>query len=198
MGNRIFAASAVIAATIMAVQPISASGNDKTSHSISTTHSILAASVERLADESPSWRDAMRLIGATGRRTVLTTPDEVTGFDVHKLAQAVAVADAQSRVNTVVVVVNIELLQRLSGLPVDAVQFKADLDRIVAHEVYGHAVPYLVAGHLSGECADPEPGQRATDACSIQRENVIRKEVGLGRRLDYGRESLTFARRYER
>jgi hypothetical protein len=196
MGNRVLAIGVVIAATFMAVRPTSAFEQDKRDGAVSVSHPILAASVDRLALESASWRDAMRAIAAVGRRAVVMTPDEVTGFDTQTLAQALAIADDQSRVNTVAVVINLDLLQRLSGLPVDAVQFKDDLDRIVAHEVYGHAVPYLIAGHMSGECADPGPGQRATDACSIKRENLIRKEVGLGRRVDYGRESLTFARRY--
>jgi hypothetical protein len=32
--------------------------------------------------------------------------------------------------------------------------------------------------------ADPAPGQRATSACAIKRENLIRKELGLGRPVD--------------
>lgn len=199
MGNRILAIGSVIAATFLAVQPISAS-NPATADSsnIRVAHPILAASIERLAAESASWRDAMRAVAATGRKTVVVTPEDVTGFDSQLLAQALALADEESRVDTVLVVVNLALLQRLSGLPVEAVQFKDDLDRIIAHEVFGHAVPYLLAGHLAGECSDPVEGQRVTDACAIRRENQIRKELGLGRRLEYGRASLTFARRHER
>jgi hypothetical protein len=59
--------------------------------------------------------------------------------------------------------------------------------------VYGHAVPYLEAGHLSGRCADPEPGQPATQSCAIQRENVVRAELRLGRRTDAALGGLILA-----
>ncbi len=177
MGNRILAIGSVIAATFLAVQQISAFNPEKAAAShVSVTHPILAASLERFSAESVSWRDAMRAVAATGRKTVVVTPEDVTGFDSQLLAQALALSDEESRVDTVLVVVNLALLQRLSGLPVEAVQFKDDLDRIIAHEVFGHAVPYLLAGHLAGGCSDPVAGQRATDACAIKRENQIRKE----------------------
>jgi hypothetical protein len=70
-----------------------------------------------------------------------------------------------------------------------------DLDRILVHEIYGHAVPYLLAGDLSGRCADPQPQERAVDACSIQRENAVRAQLGLGRRVDYGLGDLNLSRR---
>jgi len=81
-------------------------------------------------------------------------------------------------------------------LPMKAIDFEDDLDRIVAHEIYGHAIPVLMAGSLSANCADPASGQSALTSCAVQRENVIRRETGLGRRLDYGRDSLALARRY--
>jgi hypothetical protein len=68
--------------------------------------------------------------------------------------------------------------------------FEADLDRILVHEIYGHAVPYLLAGDLSGRCPDPGPNEPARDACSIRRENAVRVELGLGRRGDHGLSSL--------
>ena len=108
------------------------------------------------------------------------------------------VSDAAGRVDLVVVMVNLDLMQKLSRLPVTAVDFEDDLDRILAHEVYGHAIPFLLAGHLSGKCADPVAGQSAIASCVIQRENVIRKEMRLGQRLEYGRDSLALARRFER
>ena len=93
-----------------------------------------------------------------------------------------------------VIVVNLRLVQdthdaRLS-VPRD---FEADLDRILVHEIYGHAVPYLLAGNLSGRCADPKKGESASDACAIRRENAVRAELGLGRRDDHGLYSLALA-----
>jgi hypothetical protein len=118
------------------------------------------------------------------------------GFDDGVLAEAIPIVGQNSEIDAVVVVVNLRLVQeshdaRLS-LPRD---FEADLDRILVHEVYGHAVPYLLAGDLSGKCPDPRADESAADACSIQRENAVRAELGLGRRADHGHSSLALAAR---
>ena len=168
-------------------------------------HPVLAASLARLYAGSPRWRDALDAVADTGRRVVLITPDKVrvrdesggpdTPFDPDVLAEVQPIADDWSRVDTVVVVINVPLLDRLysDATPAD---LDADLDRILAHEVYGHAIPYLLAGHLAGKCADPLPKQRATDACAIKRENEIRSELRLGERREYGLNGLTIARRF--
>lgn len=196
MTSRVLKVGIVIAALFVAAPAASA---QESAAPLDVWHPVLAASVERLSSKSPSWRDALSAVAATGRRTVVTATDKVEGpFDINALAQAHPVLDEQQRIDTVVVVINIELMQRLSGLPVKAVQFEDDLDRILAHEVFGHAIPYLLAGSLAGHCADPAQGQRATDACAIKRENLIRKEVRLGQRFDHGREGLALARRSQR
>jgi hypothetical protein len=40
------------------------------------------------------------------------------------------------------------------------------------------------------------PGQRATEACAIKRENTVRSELRLGERRDYGLGGLAMTRRY--
>ena len=168
-------------------------------------HPVLAASLSRLYAGSTKWRDALHAVADTARRVVLVTPDKVrvrdddggtdAPFDPDVLAEAHPIADEWSRVDTVIVVINLPLLEKLFSDATSA-DLAADLDRIVAHEVYGHAVPYLLAGHLSGKCADPLPRQRATDACAIKRENDIRGELRLGRRREYGLDGLAMTRRY--
>ena len=102
-----------------------------------------------------------------------------------------------SQVPLVLVVVNIPLLrqmyhsQQLSS-PTDVYR---DLDRIVVHEVYGHAFPYLLAGDVSGHCPDAAPGQPAIEACAVQRENAVRSELRLGLREDAGLNGLSLVRR---
>ena len=168
-------------------------------------HPILAASVARLYAGSPRWRKALDEVVNTGRRVVVVTPDKVrvrdaaggeeTAFDANVLAEVQPMADEWSRVDTVVVVVNLPLFEQLYS-DASAADLEVDLDRILAHEVYGHAIPYLLAGHLSGKCADPVRGQRPTDACAIKRENEIRGELRLGERRGYGLDGLTIARRF--
>jgi len=191
---QILKAGIVVAA--LGVAAATASAQEAATGPLQVSDPILAASVERLSAESASWRDGFGAVMATGRQAVLVTPDAIkSGFDSEKLAQAQPIVDDGSGIDTVVVVINLELLQRLSGLPVKAIEFERDLDRIVAHEVYGHAIPLLIAGSLAGNCADPAAGQSAGEACAIKRENVIRKEMRLGLRFDYGREGLALARR---
>lgn len=168
-------------------------------------HPVLSASLARLYAGSARWRQALDEVLNTGRRVVVVTPDKVrvrdhsggpdTPFDPDVIAEVQPLADDWSRVDTVVVVINVPLLEKLYSDATYA-DLDADVDRILAHEVYGHAIPYLLAGHLSGKCADPSPRQRATDACAIKRENEIRSELRLGERRNYGLESLAVARRY--
>jgi hypothetical protein len=172
---------------------------------VASDHPELRAALERIDRGSPSWRAAMAAVAATGRRVVVLTPDQVivrnartnaqTAFDPSTVAEAAPVADEHGQVSAVLVVVNVAVMQELHdrhrSLPGE---FYADLDRVLAHEVYGHAVPYLIAGHVSGRCPDPEPGTPALSSCAIQRENVVRAELRLGRRTDHSLASLGLAR----
>lgn len=170
-------------------------------------HPTLSESLARIHAGSPRWRKALDEVVNTGRRVVVVTPDKVrvrddgggpdTPFDPNVIAEVQPMADEWSRVDTVVVVVNLPLLGRLYG-DASPIDLGADLDRILAHEIYGHAIPYVLAGHLSGKCADPSPGQRATDACAIKRENEIRDELRLGQRREYGLSGLTIASAFAR
>jgi hypothetical protein len=175
------------------------------SPSLVTTHPTIQAAIDRVSRRSALWRDAAETTRALGRRVVILTPDQVVvpdeagrlrPFDRTVPAEVSPVVRDGFLVDVVMVVVNLPLIEsvhdRHGTLPAE---FEADLDRILVHEVYGHAVPYLLAGNLSGRCADPRPGQRAIDACAIRRENAVRAELGLGRRVDAGLQGLTLARR---
>jgi hypothetical protein len=167
------------------------------------THPLVRASLDRLWDGSPSWRASLQGL-PRDRTVVVLTPDEVRvqdgrrtrPFEADLLGEVTPVAENDGRIRQVVVVVNVPLIEstharRLSTLS----ELYADLDRVVAHEVFGHAIPYLVAGDVSGRCADPAAGERPEDSCAIRRENLIRAELGLGRRTDAGLFGLALARR---
>ena len=171
-----------------------------------TSHPRLRASLERIERRSRLWKaDVMALRGG-GSRVLVLTPEQVVvadsldgegagTFDAGVVAAAAPVPDRGSRVREVLVVVNLPLIDRAHSrtrsLPGE---IDLDLDLILAHEVYGHALPYLLAGDLSGRCADPVPGQKATEACAIRRENAIRAELGVAARQSGGLESLLLAR----
>jgi hypothetical protein len=174
---------------------------------ISTTNPVFQGSLDRMAQRSALWREALETLRISGRRAVIVTPEQVrlaprhdqqnARFDDAFVAEVAPVVQDGSRVDLVLVVVNLALLQerhhRQQLLPIE---FDMDLDRILVHEVYGHAVPLLLAGDLSGRCPDPQPRERAADACSIRRENAVRAELGLGRRVDYGLLGLNLSRRF--
>ena len=194
MGRALCIVGGLVLAIVAAPLPVWA--QDATPGPLVVSHGVLASSVQRLTSQSASWREAVNAVAATGRRALIITPDQMkTPIEPSTLAQVFPMADDQARVETVLVVVNLELLHKLSGLPVTAVDFEDDVDRLIAHEVYGHAIPFLLSGSLAGKCADPVAGQSAIASCVIQRENVIRREMRLGLRSEYGRESLAIARR---
>jgi hypothetical protein len=117
-------------------------------------------------------------------------------FDGSTLAEVSPVVGENGAVEAVMVVMNVALLDSLhTRLGSPAREFEADLERVLAHEVYGHAVPYLLAGSMAGRCSDPGPGEPATEACSIRRENAVREQAGLGRRADYELNGLALGRR---
>lgn len=165
----------------------------------------LQASLERIGRGSSLWREALEALRGTGRRAFVLTPDQVVvadaedetvagAFDSSILAAAAPVREQDSKVQEVLVVVNLPLIQQIHDRRGSLeIELQTDLDRILVHEVYGHALPYLLAGNLSGRCADPSPDQSASDACSVQRENAVREELRLGRRTGYGIEGLWLA-----
>jgi hypothetical protein len=172
---------------------------------IATNHPTLQQSLNRLFAGSARWRTAVKEIQSLGRKAVVVTPrnvrvkdpenGKVRPFEDDVIAEVQPLAEFETRVDAVVVVVNLDLLQRLQGPFTTLGDFEDDLDRVLAHEVYGHAFPYLLAGDLSGKCADPLSGQKPADACAIKRENEIRADLRLGQRREYGLDGLTLARR---
>ena len=169
------------------------------------THPTLLASLQRIWRGSPLWREAVASVRKTGRHVLVATPADVRltdhnrnrrVFDPEVLAETYPVLDEDARVPTVVVVVNLRLVQAMHDDRLSVRRdFDGDLDRILVHEIYGHAVPYLLAGDMSGRCADPKPGESASAACAIRRENAVRAELGLGRRAEGGLYSLALAMR---
>jgi hypothetical protein len=204
--------AAVLALGVGALSPgVLAAGGDpredaQSSPTIVVGNPALRASLDRIYRGSATWRAELDRVAQSGRRIVVLTADqvvvsdggpgaEVESFDPGVLAEVSVIAGSGSRVDAVLVAVNLTLLNEAHHrLGSTWSQRDADLDRILVHEVYGHALPYVVAGDVSGRCADPAKGERAVDACAIRRENAVRAELGLGRRADPGLMSLALAR----
>ena len=105
----------VFAAMIVIATPFSAFAQETADGPIRVRHPALASSVDRLSVQSRTFRAALDALAPTGRRAVLTTPGQVGDFDRTVLAQAFPLTDADARIDTVVVVINLELLQKLRG-----------------------------------------------------------------------------------
>lgn len=204
---RHFSWAVLAAAFTVATTPVRADIPTKPlTGAVVTNSPILQSSLNRLFVKSESWRRDVKAVEAAGRKAVVVTPKHILvkdpksgkerAFDDDVIAEVQPLAEHETRVDAVVVVINVALLERMQGTFATPGDFEDDLDRIIAHEVYGHAIPYLLAGDLSGKCADPVKGQRAEDACAIKRENQIRSELKLGNRSDYGLSGLALARRF--
>lgn len=199
----------LLASVSMAAPPLSA---QVTRRDVMRTAPVFATDVElqealaRIASASPSWRAALDSVAASGRMVLVVTPSEVViaddgsepvsdAFDPTSLAEAAPVVSTDGAVNVVLAVINLPLLRDAhASLGTSPRDYEADLERLLIHEVYSHAVPYLLVGNLSGRCPDPVDGQRAVEACSIRRENQLRSELGLGPRSDYGLSDLAVGR----
>jgi hypothetical protein len=167
-------------------------------HAQADSRAVLAANPivrEALAGlwSSATWANALDSVQSAGGRVLVVTLPELTGlserFAKEELAETNPVVLDDGTVPTVMVIVNIGLLQQMHSRAGGAEErFRQDLQRILIHEIYGHAVPYLLANSLSGRCADPRPGWFR--GCSVDRENVVRNELNLGRRVGYDLSGL--------
>jgi hypothetical protein len=165
----------------------------------------IRSAIERLEEKSALWRDALERVADLDRRVLIVTPDRIVvregsgamdAFDGATLAEVSPVPGSNGAIDAVMVVINVALLDSLHArLGSSPEEFEADVERVLAHEVYGHAIPYLLAGSVEGQCPDPRPGESPRDSCSIRRENDVRREAGLGERTDYELEGLALGRR---
>jgi hypothetical protein len=64
--------------------------------------------------------------------------------------------------------------------------FDAAVDAVIIHEVWGHLVPVARYGAELGRCDDPRAGEPDEESCVMQREAMVRRELGLAPRAGYG------------
>jgi hypothetical protein len=64
-------------------------------------------------------------------------------------------------------------------------QLEEAIDAILIHELWGHLVPVAEARSLDSHCSDPVPRQSELASCVMQRENDLRREMGLRPRTRY-------------
>jgi len=161
---------------------------------------LLAERMELLNERSPTWKTAVDSLWGTSFRVLVGTPDQVrrlvpelADHPLDNLGEVIPLLSSTGEMIGAVAVVDVETLTemvRAAGLPRSVLE--EDLDRILIHEVYGHVVPFA----LSGGCADPLPGETVLSACSIRRENRIRRELDMPVRTTYDLRGLTVGQVY--
>lgn len=164
----------------------------------------LAARVHLLEERSSHFSDAMALARSTRIPVVIGTPAQVRERVAHRfsLGERMAqgylaeflvrrVAPDSPNIDLIVIRIPLQDLQRvpwwrrIRGASVVQHWIDETVDAILIHEIWGHLTPILEAGDYTGKCPDPVPGQPARDACVMQRENALRRELGLKPRTEY-------------
>lgn len=162
----------------------------------------LEAAFQLLLERSPTFASAIAAIEASGmlrvrigyRNHVMRNYERLLGED---RSAAVFLSDDPLRYPTgnvqchVRVVFFTETLEDelvWAGVPEDVLVL--DLALVLAHEVFGHLVPFAEQGVTlwPTPCRDPDRARaRRTTGCAVDRENVIRSELGVPERLSYAR-----------
>jgi hypothetical protein len=173
------------------------------SAAILSTQPRLVALVNRLLVRSRTFAREAARVAARGRHITVVARREVPWNALKRdgevryvdgsAAVALPLSDNDGKVRTFLVVIDYSMLGRLfRKQSLHEQDVETDLTRLLIHEIYGHAMPWLLNGRAGG-CFDPAPGQLPVSACSIRRENRIRKELGLGPRTDFGLDSFAMA-----
>jgi hypothetical protein len=174
------------------------------SAAILSTQPRLVAALNRLLSRSRAFAREAAWLAARGKHVTVVARREVpwaalarsagARFNRESAAAAMPLSDADGKVRNFLVVVDLAMLGRLEREKhFVRSDIEKDITRLLIHEIYGHAMPWLLNGERGG-CFDPGPGQLPVNACSIRRENRIRGELGLGRRIDFGLDSFAVGR----
>lgn len=161
----------------------------------------LQAAYDLLLKRSPSFAVAMDQVESSGmlrvrigyRQHVMRSHERLLG---EERAAAVFLADAvgystgypQCHVRVVVFTEALEEELLRAGVPEEAVVL--DLALVLAHEVFGHLVPFAEQGVTVWPTPCRDPDRRAawrTTGCAVDRENLIRRELGVPERATYAR-----------
>ena len=161
---------------------------------------FLATRIQLLEERSPQLRAAMDAARAGPIPVVIGTPVQVQerlGGQLN-LAKEIGnerIGEFRARrpdpelpeIDLVVIRVDLTALHRAAKrrLIGGTAWLERTTDAIVIHELWGHAVPVLAAGSITGRCPDPRPGEVEAESCVMRRESVLRAELGLSPRKTY-------------
>ena len=125
----------------------------------------LSARLDSLASDSPSLQAALDSIRSTPNARIFIHEQAIPDPD------ALAVTLHQDGV--AVVVWDTRKIRRMS---------EGEVNALLIHEVFGHAVPFALHGEA---CRDPRDGERYLDSCVSERQEIVFKELGMRPRTRY-------------
>jgi hypothetical protein len=144
----------------------------------------IEASVTRLRQGSPSFEQGWRDLERSRKRVVVGEAKQLS-----KLVRPYVPADARWMGVTVMwsmpgggglsraaIAIQLDEVERLFA-PLGQERVDREVDRLVAHEVYGHLVPVVQAGGQRGHCGDARRGERQADSCVGHREKRVLDEI---------------------
>ena len=162
----------------------------------------LATRIERLEQRSARFRQAMAAARAGRIPVLIGTTVQVTA----RLAPRIAISDelpyghlgeflvgrvaGSTEIYFIAIRVPIAEIEKIPwrrGVFGGSARRWVDetVDAVLIHEIWGHMVPVLEAGDYSGKCEDPKRFQSVNQSCAMQRENALRRELGLPPRTHY-------------
>lgn len=167
-------------------------------------HPFLERKIHELENESPTFRDAMEDARNGKARVLIASASDVNRWLPHMKSKYDRTAHAGvtisfqkgNIVDEIVVLINLELIEkkhvehaRRTGERDPAVLqswFEHDVKSVLIHELYGHMAPVAKSGLTKDICYDPPHPDAYLLSCVGKRENAIRAELGLTKRVSYG------------
>lgn len=93
------------------------------------------------------------------------------------------------------VAVDVSRLESLYAAFESSDKLAADVELILAHELYAHLAPMAHSGLVTDHCVDPLPIEvrlrPEIKGCSTERENLVRDDLGIARRPSYRDPAFT-------
>jgi hypothetical protein len=179
------------------VAPATAAHSSLYAPNIAIGDSLLLATVIRLREMSPSFDSAIRTIIRSGIPVIIGSDiqlkDElppgyahVQGWQALTAIYPLTPTNAPGRpINHFSVIVRLTDLRAAlanSTTDADSALFNRHMERVLAHEIYGHLLPQLRLGKTAPiACDDPTDGAHWYDACVMRRERHIMAQLVTAR-----------------
>jgi hypothetical protein len=170
--------------------------------SVRVTDRLLAERVHSLQDRSPTWSAALDSLAGLRFQVLIGTPEQLgelvpslSSYAGQHIGRMLPLGNRAGQLIGAAVLIDLAVMERMArAAGASRAMLEGDIDRILAHELYGHVLPLAIAGRPDRGCADPAPDEPAVSSCSVRRENRIRAELGLPPRTTYDLRALAIGR----